>query len=427
MSFTKLQWGFAHQMSVDMTVTYSADPYRPRQRVRRHVRPAGPLPTVAEITDPDFLLTTYYDLKARGGPAAGPDRTTYPDLGRAEAARLMRQLSEYVRSGEYRHGPTRPVQIPKLRGGHRTLRIANLTDRVLSAALNTLMVPFWERVFLPRSMGFRPARGPWLLLAELERTMIDQNRWVIAVDDVRKAFDTVAIADALADHEAYIADTSLLALIRAVLQGSDGPRRERGIDQGAAYSPTTLNARLHRTLDVGVERRHLPPWRRFADNLAFVCRSVTEGEKAIQCCRELLDPAGLTLKGEDGRPADLNRGSRAHLMGYTLFRTGSGLGLVPGPDAWRKLEANLLRAHRSAHPPLTASQAVLGWVHYAGPTFESQRGVTLERLRQTTTRYGYQETNLDLVLREWEESWEQWQRLRERVRTRARDIVVPAS
>jgi hypothetical protein len=125
--------------------------------------PTDALPTVAQIACSNNLIATYYDLKSRAGQAPGPDNLTYDDLAHREVADLFRLVSAAVLVGDYELGPTRPVPIPKLKGDYRTLHLANLIDRVLSAALNRALQPFWETVFLPWSMGFRPGHnnGTW--------------------------------------------------------------------------------------------------------------------------------------------------------------------------------------------------------------------------------------------------------------------------
>ncbi len=76
MSDTRPMWSFAHQQSADSAPYYTSNPYKPRQNPRRHFHPAGTLPTVAEIADPEHLIATYYAIKSRGGWAAGrPGRT----------------------------------------------------------------------------------------------------------------------------------------------------------------------------------------------------------------------------------------------------------------------------------------------------------------------------------------------------------------
>ena len=66
-------------------------------------------------------------------------------------------------------GPGRLVSIPKPGGGTCTLTIRDLGFRVVAAALNEGLTSYWETVFLPCSMGFRPGRGAWAMLAKLGR------------------------------------------------------------------------------------------------------------------------------------------------------------------------------------------------------------------------------------------------------------------
>ena len=63
----------------------------------------------------------------------------------------------------------------------------------------------------------------------------------LATDDVRKAFDNINLDDVLGDYRRHVTGTELIALIEAVLKGSEGKRV--GLDQGSAFSPLSLNLR----------------------------------------------------------------------------------------------------------------------------------------------------------------------------------------
>jgi RNA-directed DNA polymerase len=89
---------------------------------------------------------------------------------------------------------------------------------VVAAALNEGLTPYWETVFLPCSMGFRPGRGAWGVLAKPGRVMAEEGRWVLATDVVRKPFDTVHVTDIMAEHRRHIADDALLRLIEVVIR-----------------------------------------------------------------------------------------------------------------------------------------------------------------------------------------------------------------
>jgi RNA-directed DNA polymerase len=414
MSYESLiRWGFAHEQRVQSAVYYVINRREKRQRAQRVVMPDQRGPTVEQIADIDNLFRVFDELKAHGGPAPGPDGFTYADWSRREVAGILRVLSSAVITGNYRPQPTRPVSHPKGNGQFRTLRIANLCDRVVATALNQAMQPVWEPVFLPQSMGFRPNRGVRRLLAELERVMLDQDRWVLAIDDVTKAFDNVVIADVMMDHSRYLTDNSLLSLIEVVLRGSDSEKR-KGIDQGGAYSPTALNVRLHHAHDLGVNQGHQPPWYRYADNLVYICQSVSEGEQMLDKARQLLEQADFTLKGEDGPPADLRR-RKAQLLGFTLCHRNGAIQFNLGKHAWNKLEEHLLQAHQENDPNRTAQAVLSGWIASGGPAFESLRPDTLGRMLNTIIRLGFREIGSRQNIAGWcRDAWVNWIALRKR-------------
>jgi hypothetical protein len=403
-----LRWGFDHEQTPHTATYYVVNRFKKRQRPRRVTEPVPAVPTVEQVADPDSLIRIYYEMRGKAGRAPGPDGVSYLGLGGREVADIMRDLGRAVRAGTYRPGPTRAVRVAKLRGGHRILALGNLVDRVVAAALNRAMEPLWESVFLPCSMGFRLGRGVWQALAELRRVMAAENRWVLALDDVKNAFPSVVIADVLADHARYVTDPSLLSLVEVVLRGGD-EKRHRGIDQGSPYSPCCLNLRLHHALDLGVmQGHHLLRFLRYADNVTWPCRSMSEGHQAINHARQLLEPAGFALKGEDG-VTDLQQGQKAQLLGFTLSRRDGHLRFDLGKDAWVKLEQNLVKAHQTPDPTATARMVIWGWVEAFGPAFENWRVVTLDRILQTAVRMGFREIDSrDHLADLCETSWRRW-------------------
>ena len=102
----------------------------------------------------------------------------------------------------------------------RVLKIGVLLDRVVGKALHEALQPIWETIYLPQSFGFRPGRSAWQMLAAIIATREAEDRWVLAVDDVRKAFDNVPIAQTLGTHQAATKRTkeSPMTLSRKVLE-----------------------------------------------------------------------------------------------------------------------------------------------------------------------------------------------------------------
>jgi retron-type reverse transcriptase len=327
-------------------------------------------PSLARVADPEHLIATFHAMKAEAGRAPGPDRVTFEVLGPSEAAACLRAVSLAILSGSYAPGPSRKLAIPKPGGGHRTLSLRNVIDRVVSKAIYLALLPDFERLFLDGSHGFRPGRSPMTLFAALEAMMIQTGRTVLAQDDVKKAFDHVVIADVMEDLREHIEDEGLLTLTETVVRGSENRDRAMGIAQGDPLSPPLLNVRLHSIHDIpttgivngtnadapstgtvaqdnlGAPRYRAtehtsiddsrtgstdhanpdapptgavihPLWLRYADNVIFATQSVTEGAEILAQARRLLERAGHTLKGENGPPVDL-RTDEAQVLGFTL-------------------------------------------------------------------------------------------------------------
>jgi hypothetical protein len=408
------RWAFAHEQGPRTSTFYYRHRFKARQRPRRVTVPA--VPGVRQLADPDNLIATYYAMRSRAGQAPGPDGLSYCDLSPGEVADVLRGLSKAVLAGSYRPGPTRKVLIPK-RGGFRTLSVGNLCDRVLAAALNNALGPLWESVFLPCSHGFRPDRGVWTLLAELGAAMAREGLWVLGLADIKDAFPSLPIGDALADHARYILEQSLLSLTGVVLRGGDDPQRQRGIGQGSPYSPTALNVRLHHALDLGASQGHHPlrHYFRYADDLTFACRSVSEGHQVLFYASRLLEMNGFTLKG-GADVHDLRAGQKAQLLGLLLSRRGGRLRLQPGKDAWKKLKQNLVRSHETVNPTETARLVVNGWIASYGPAFEDWRTITLDRLLMMAARLGHRELiSPEGLADQCELAWRNWDTFRRKV------------
>ncbi len=421
--------GFAFRRSPQKR---SAQWYFEQRRRRRdeHLGYVGYPLRVEQIADRDNLYQRYVQLLREGGPAAGVDGVHAADLSPSEAGDYVGVLSRCLLNGTYRPQGVRAVAIPKPgTNEYRTLKIGVLGDRVVGKALHNAFTPLWENRFLPCSYGFRPRRSTWTLLADLEVAMEKQDRWVLAVADIKKAFDNVPNTKVVELHKQALDRVRqqnfnavdrlyTVTLVEHVLRGHDYTRT-RGIDQGGPYSPTALNVLLHSMLDVPLSKHvGTKPRRyfRYADNLVYLARSVSEGGRVLKKVSHLLQPLAMGLK-EDAEVVDLRTGSSAPLLGFTLRQDGDQIRYKIGPAAWDNLHQHLGQAHVTSDPPTAARFAVLGWVGSLGPAFES--GAVAEVL-STAAQYGFRELSREEVQRRWEESYQRWQGVRQRARRRDR-------
>jgi retron-type reverse transcriptase len=340
---------------------------------------------------------------------------------------IVADLSRQVLAGVYTAEPVRRVRIPKEPGSgkYRTLRIGTLCDRVLGKALDDAFKGFWEKRFLPSSYGFRPRRSTWHLLADLEVALGRTGRTVLAVDDVKSAFDTVPLDAVLDVHREALARLRqqnfggqererTLALVGAVLRGHDRGRR-RGIDQGAPYSPAALNALLDAYHDqVMTEIAKGLLWFRYADNLAYLVRSMSEGEDVLGKVSRLLEPLGMSLKFQDG-VKDI-RQDRVSLLGFSLHWDGETLHLGVEPGAFTHLQQHLDEVHAAPNPTRAAREAVLAWVEAYAPAFEDG---DVAGVLATAAGRGFRELVSPARLCErWRTAWGRWQACRAKAQRR---------
>jgi hypothetical protein len=378
----------------------------------------GAVLSLAAITDPENLLLVFRRLRATGGQAAGLDGIRFDDLSTAEVAGALRHVARAIRQRRYRPYPTRPVLIAKDNGRFRELRIASVCDRIVAAALYQALAAILDATLLPGCYGFRPRRSVLHLLADLERIIVEQGRFVIGTDDIAAAFPSVRIDDLMDDYRRIIQDPEILWLIETVLRGHDGLARSVGLDQGNSMSPASLNIRLTTCLDRPLlAEPGNPAWLRWADNLIFPSHTVSEARQAIQRAAALLAPAGFLFKGE-ARPTNLRRqGARRTVLGFEISYADGRLRYGVPRIAWGKLRKELTGAHESEYPSEVARSTVRGWLAAYGP---APGGVERERVIRETLEVaavsGFRELGATEELERCaQDAWQGWERVRRSV------------
>ena len=127
-------------------------------------------------------------------------------------------------------------------------------------------------------------------------------------------------------------------------------------------------------LVVDRERALIAFWARYADNLLYLVKSVTDGVEALGLVRQLLKEVGLDLKGTKTGPSvptDL-RVQPVELLGFSLqVREGNVVLGIPD-EAWKDLAGALQEAHRTDDPGKQAKSIIIGWTGACGPAVENR-------------------------------------------------------
>ncbi|HEX3659754.1 MAG TPA: reverse transcriptase domain-containing protein [Pirellulales bacterium] len=349
---------------------------RARRLLRERMPPSevtNPILSFQQIVSPENLLRVFREMRVTSGPAPGVDGLTYDDFTITEVAAILRAVSLAILAHQYKPYPTRLCRIPKDAHRYRELRLRTIIDRVAAAALAQALSALWNRYFLPGSFGFRPGCNTWHFLAAVDGAVARQGRQVLAQDDVQNAFPSAPIVAVMDAVRHFTEDENILWLIDTIARGDEGAAHTVGLDQGCPLSPVLMNVLLHIVLDRPFTAdSDNPLWYRYVDNLCYLCSSVSEGHRAIRRATELLSPAGLQLKGQDGPPIDLRRqGAHVKILGFTLSLKDDRIQLGTTSKAWQHLRQSLMEAHEAPNPARTATQVAQGWLEAQGPALES--------------------------------------------------------
>jgi len=191
----------------------------------------------------DVLEWAWESVRANKG-AAGIDRQTIADVEQYGIAKLLDELSADLKDGSYRPWPARRVFIPKPGSSERRpLAIPRIRDRVVQAALRTVIEPIFEADMLECSYGFRPRRSQHDALQVLIDEAWDGRRWV-AESDVSNCFGAIPHDGLMSAIEERISDRHVLKLLRAMLRAGvmqDGvvTREVTGTPQGGVMTAPT--------------------------------------------------------------------------------------------------------------------------------------------------------------------------------------------
>jgi RNA-directed DNA polymerase len=198
------------------------------------------------VYDPAVLVDAWQRVKGnRGARSAGVDGQTayYIKAIRGEQV-FLSELRDDLKARRFQPDPVREVMIPKPGGKRRRLGIATVRDRVVQAALKTVLEPIFEADFQPCSYGFRPGRRAQDAIAEIHYLTSRSYEWVVE-GDIKACFDEISHVGLMDRVRVRIGDKRVLDLVKAFLKsdilGEDRQLRESsaGAPQGGILTPPT--------------------------------------------------------------------------------------------------------------------------------------------------------------------------------------------
>jgi len=269
-------------------------------------------PLFDAVCDPNTLTMAWARVRGNRG-AAGGDGESVAGFGRAFGVRIERLAAE-LRSGSYRPGPVRRVQVKKKSGGERTLAIPCVVDRVAQTAAALVLTPVLEPEMEDASHAYRAGRGVATAVARVSALQREGYGYVVD-GDIRAYFDSVPHAPLLARLARSVADARLLDLVALWLDSFDDDGI--GIPQGSPLSPLLANLYLDE-VDEAIETAGVRLVR-YADDFVLLCRSEVKATGALARIAALLAERGLELNLEKSRVVSFQEGVR--FLGHLFVRS----------------------------------------------------------------------------------------------------------
>lgn len=381
-------------------------------------RPSVPPMTLDAIINRDNLVRIFKHVRSHAGQGPGIDGYRYSQFSVSEAGDVARVICQEIKRQAWRPRRSRAKSIPKQPSGTRTLRIRCAMDRLVSAAVSEVITHELEFFLFQNTFAYRPHRCVQGLLAQVARNIERDGLSVVGKDDVRDAFGSIRIEDAVRDYARIVDDAELLHLIEVILRGHD--RSEVGIEQGDPLSPPTLNLRSHFCLSLPSPRTtgsNTPLRLSYADDHVYLSHSVSEGQRAVESDGALLAGSNMNFKGRDNYPIDLRRqGASTQILGLRIRLADDQVMFGLSGRAYQKLEAKLQDALSCPDTVTVAKAMVAGWYLGHGPAFESCGGESsFQRVQSLLAAGGLHElASIQFLRQVASQAVSHWRRLRYR-------------
>lgn len=339
----------------------------------------------------------YLQIKKNGG-AAGVDDESIKEFEIKLKSNLYR-IWNRMSSGSYFPPAVKAVEIPKKSGGHRTLGIPTVSDRISQMVVKNYLDRILDPIFHTDSYGYRRGKSAHQAV-EVTKRRCWKHKWVLEFD-IKGLFDNIDHTLLMKSLRFHCKDRWVLLYVERWLKApmldmqGNLTKREKGTPQGGVVSPLLANLFLHYTFDVWMVRENpQTPFCRYADDGLLHLNSLGDAQRVKQQLGDRLKLCGLEMHPKKtkivycGTEKWKNYSVRSFdFLGFTFRRRGARgkynkffTGFLPAisknslKDIMRKVRS--WRLHLKSNRDIVDlskmfNSKIRGWFNYYGKFYKS--------------------------------------------------------
>ena len=228
--------------------------------------------------------------------------------------------------------------------------------------------------------------------------MAAESRYSLIAADLHDAFTRIPHEPLIAALNELFGNETLIRLLKRIITANG---RTRGVAQGGAISALLLNLYLDRALDKRWRELNPEiPLIRVADDILILCRDQEEALQAYGKLQKILQPTGMTLKGNtQSDTIDLNAGQAAEWLGYRISVSNGNITVQTTERFRKKLQAHLEQVMEEPDGALNVGAVLRGVVEQLGPCYRHEdRERVIRQITATACDVGAEETPTETEL-----------------------------
>ena len=209
---------------------------------------------------------------------------------------VRNSVPDEIRSNTWTASAAGSVRIPKSTGGHRTLTIPSVKDRIVERVIANSIDELVDPLLSPWCFAYRRGLSANDAVVALYEARDDGAAFVLRTD-IKNCFDNISHERLLTLLRSIVDDTSVLRMLESIIsRGAVGAAPGYGLAQGSPVSPVLSNLYLNLADQFLLERGQ--QMIRYADDLAVPAFSEADGNESLTLVREAFARIELSLSPE---------------------------------------------------------------------------------------------------------------------------------